>query len=322
MRFVVIGVGAIGGTVAGALALAGHDVAGIARGPHLAALQAGGLILHTVAGRRVARFPCFGDLAAADLRKDDVIMLAIKTQHTGAALEQLRAAGWRDQPVFCLQNGVENERLALRYGADVHGVTVMLPADHVTPGEVAAFGTPNIGAFHLGRWSGGSDAIDTAVAKILTGAGIASFVQVDVAASKYGKLLMNLGNVVEAALGSAARKGPLGTRIRAEGQAVLAAAGIAWRDLDNTEIGGGELMKTGEIKGVTRVGSSSSQSLARGAGSIETDYLNGEIVLLGGLHGIPTPVNAYFCRLAARMVREGMAPGSVPMAEVETALGA
>jgi lysophospholipase L1-like esterase len=32
--------------------------------------------------------------------------------------------------------------------------------------------------------------------------------------------------------------------------------------------------------------------LARATGSIETDYLNGEIAMLGRLHGVPTPVNA------------------------------
>ena len=33
------------------------------------------------------------------------------------------------------------------------------------------------------------------------------------------------------------------------------------------------------------------QSLARGHGALETDYLNGEIALLGRLHGVATPVN-------------------------------
>ena len=41
-----------------------------------------------------------------------------------------------------------------------------------------------------------------------------------------------------------------------------------------------------------QLGGSSWQSLVRGTGTIETDFLNGEIVLLGRLHGIPTPVNA------------------------------
>ena len=47
-------------------------------------------------------------------------------------------------------------------------------------------------------------------------------------------------------------------------------------------------------------------------GSIESDYLNGEIVLLGRLHGIPTPVNELLQREANRLARERRPPGSVP----------
>lgn len=57
--------------------------------------------------------------------------------------------------------------------------------------------------------------------------------------------------------------------------------------------------------------SSSWQSLARQSRSIETDYLNGEIVLLGRLHGVPTPVNDLLQRTARVAAREGISPGSM-----------
>ena len=44
MRFIIYGVGAIGGTIAAALTLAGREVAGIARGKMLDAIQANGLV--------------------------------------------------------------------------------------------------------------------------------------------------------------------------------------------------------------------------------------------------------------------------------------
>ena len=44
-RFVVYGVGAIGGTIAAALARAGEDVVGIARGAQLEAIRRDGLLL-------------------------------------------------------------------------------------------------------------------------------------------------------------------------------------------------------------------------------------------------------------------------------------
>ena len=64
-----------------------------------------------------------------------------------------------------------------------------------------------------------------------------------------------------------------------------------------------------DIGGRRRGGGSSWQSLARGTGTIETDYLNGEIVLLGRLHGVPTPVNLGLPARRARTGDDGCATG-------------
>ena len=60
----------------------------------------------------------------------------------------------------------------------------------------------------------------------------------------------------------------------------------------------------------------------RGTGDIEADYLNGEIVLLGRLHGVPTPLNATFQQLPNELAAARCEPGSVTEAEVLTRLGA
>ncbi len=70
------------------------------------------------------------------------------------------------------------------------------------------------------------------------------------------------------------------------------------------------------IAGRERAGSSTRQSLTRGMPSVETDYLNGEIALLGRLHGVATPVNDALCELSARHVRERRPPQTVPAGEV------
>jgi 2-dehydropantoate 2-reductase len=66
-----------------------------------------------------------------------------------------------------------------------------------------------------------------------------------------------------------------------------------------------------DVGGRRRGGGSSWQSLARGTGTIETDYLNGEIVLLGRLHGVPTPVNATVQRVARELAASGAPPASM-----------
>ncbi len=265
-----------------------------------------------------------GDPAEIGWRPDDAILLTMKTQDTTPALERLRAAGVRGQSIFCVQNGVANEGMALRRFAEVHGVTVMMPAAFTVPGEVAAFATPRRGVFDIGRFPSGSDDVDRGLAAALEAAGIAAFVSEEVMASKYGKLLLNLNNIVEAALGTGAGAAtrPVKAVLRAEGEAVLAAAGIAWRDVGASDPRREALLQIGEVEGVARTGGSTTQSLARGTGSVETDWLNGEIVLLGRLHGVPVPANGYFVELSARLVREGRGPGEVTVAEIEAGLAA
>ena len=64
----------------------------------------------------------------------------------------------------------------------------------------------------------------------------------------------------------------------------------------------GDVLRSGD--GAWQPGGSTWQSVQRGAGSVEIDYLSGEIVLLGRLHGIPTPVNELLQRVVAEVARE------------------
>lgn len=320
MRFIIHGVGAIGGTIAVSLASAGQKVIGIARGEQLKAMKAKGLTLRTPKGTETCHFECVESPSDIALLPDDVVLVCTKTQHMGAVIEQLAAAGLQDQSIFCFQNGVENERTALRRFANVHGVSVILPADYVTPGEILAFGSPHSGYFYLGRYPQGFDSVDEAVAQALTVSGLPAFVVPDVMKNKYGKLLLNLHNIVDAACADQGDIAPIVDLLREEAEVVFAASGVQWQSVGETDPNRGRLMKMASIAGFSRAGSSSMQSLARSTGSIETDYLNGEVVLLGRLHGVPTPANTWFCELAARMVREKLRPGTIPLDEVKRAL--
>src|SRR5439155_47487 len=71
-----------------------------------------------------------------DWRDDDAVLLAMKTQDTAAALDALAASAPASVRVICAQNGVENERLALRRFASVYGMLVILGAAHLEPGSV------------------------------------------------------------------------------------------------------------------------------------------------------------------------------------------
>ena len=81
MRFIIYGVGAIGGTFAAALAKAGHEVVGIARGKMLEAIRAnGGLTFRTVGGTHFVKFDVVAEPAEITFRPDDAIFLCMKAR--------------------------------------------------------------------------------------------------------------------------------------------------------------------------------------------------------------------------------------------------
>ncbi|MEE4546045.1 2-dehydropantoate 2-reductase N-terminal domain-containing protein [Streptomyces sp. V4-01] len=323
MRYIVIGAGAIGGAIGGRLHDAGHEVVLVARGAHAKALREHGLRLELPDGDRVLPVPVAEGPDGVTARPDDVLVLAVKTQDTAAALDAW--AGHGDHPaVVCAQNAVENERLALRRFRDVYGMCVWLPATYLEPGVVRAPCAPLTGILHLGRVPAGSDATVRRIAADLEASGFAAPVSDQVMAWKYAKLLSNLGNAVEAVCGPATdsgTRGELAARARAEGVAVLDAAGIDHVSAEEQARVRGDRVEVRPVKGETRGGGSSWQSLVRGTGSIESDYFNGEIVLLGRRTGVPTPVNERLQRAANLFARERRRPGDLSEPELAALLG-
>jgi 2-dehydropantoate 2-reductase len=323
MRYIIIGAGAVGGTIGGRLFDAGHEVVLVARGAHLTALRERGLRLELPDGDRELRIPVVDGPEALTARTDDVLVLAVKTQDTAAVLGTWDSYG--DSPaVVCAQNGVENERLALRHFPAVYGMCVWLPASYLEPGVVRAPCAPLTGMLHMGRYPSGDDETARRIAADLNGSGFEAPVTGEVMAWKYAKLLANLVNAVSALCGPAEDESmlELGSRARAEGVAVLDAAGVAHISEQEQARVRGDRMRQQPVKGDTPGGGSSWQSLVRGTGSIETDYLNGEIVLLGRRFGVPTPVNEALRRAANRSARERRRPGDLSAAERTTLLNA
>jgi 2-dehydropantoate 2-reductase len=309
VRFVVYGAGAVGGVLGALLAGAGYEVVLIARGEHLTAIRRDGLRVLTPDGERTHRLPAVAGPAEVDWRAGDVVLLAMKSMDTEAALRALAAHADPTVPVVCVQNGVANERAALRMFENVYAVCVMFPATHLTPGVVVANSSPVPAILDIGRYPDGVDMTAAAVAEAFRAATCHSLPRPDVMRWKYAKLLLNLGNAVEAVHGSVDGHEALLGRLRAEGEAVLRAAGIPYASAEEDRQRRGTILQVRPVAGQIRGGGSSWQSLVRGTGTIEADYLNGEIVLLGRLYGVPTPDNERIRRLANQYARERRPPG-------------
>jgi 2-dehydropantoate 2-reductase len=306
---VVLGAGAVGGAVGGLLGLAGHDVTLVARGAHLAALQDDGLDLTVGHDRHRVPVPAVATPADVEWTDDTAVLLAVKSQQTDAAVQALRPVLPEPAPVVSLQNGVSNERSLLRHVAAVHGICVMLPASHLSPGRVQVHSAGTPGLLDIGRYPHGTDAVTERVAEDLRSAGFASVPRPDVMAWKHRKLVMNLGNAVDAACVEDDDADELVRRCRAEGEAVLAAAGIPVTSVEDDRARRGELLRP--LVDRDGAGGSTWQSVHRGTGDVEVDHLNGEIVLLGRLHDVPTPANELARRACLDLVARQGPPRSV-----------
>lgn len=314
MHYVVHGAGAVGGVIGARLALSGADVTLVARGAHLAAIRDRGLVLDAGDGRHTIEAPATDTAAEVAWTEDTVVVLAVKSHQAAAALDDLRRHAPSDVAVVCATNGVATEVAALRLFAHTYAVCVMLPATHLEPGVVVSACHPTPAILDIGRIPGGTDATTAAIRADLRSAGIESEERADIMAWKRRKLLMNLGNGVDASFAQDAAADELAARALAEGAAVLAAAGLAVVTADEDTARRGSILR--RRPDLERRGGSTWQSLQRGTGDSEIDYLSGEVVLQGRLLGVPTPVNAAVVAATRWLAATGAAPRTLDAAEV------
>jgi 2-dehydropantoate 2-reductase len=337
-RYVIVGAGAIGGTVGGVLARARIPTVLVARGRHAEILAANGLTLTTPDG--VFHTPVTAVSRPEDVRltRHDVLVFTTKTQQLDAALLE-----WVDQPVhgpdgvvgtagdllpvLTALNGVAAEEKALRYFRQVFGVCVWLPAVHLEPGEVIVRSWPVVGQFHIGRWPAPlRTPADDEFLHRLTQAWSTSGVRVnavdDVAPWKYNKLLSNLGNAVGALSGEGADMSDVTAALLAEGEQVLRTAEIEFVSFGVSSAARADGPTPRAVPGRdTGASNSTWQSLSRNTGNVETDYFNGEIVRIAHQHGITAPLNAALARASREAVRNQLGPSHFSAAQLSELLG-
>ncbi len=281
----------------------------VARGSHGEAIREGGLTLRDPRGTATRTIACVAHADELALGSGDVVILGVKTQDVAAAIANLGAR----VAVVCAQNGVAAEPLVAQRFARVIGMMTWIPALHLEPGVVDVHAVDPAGVFRLGRFPRGDDELADAVASDLASAGFDAAAVSDVMRWKHGKLLSNLGNVLDAFC--VPDPALLGWFERAADEAAecLRAANIDFvprRELFD-EMRSRVNHRT-TIEGVQRAGGSTWQSAARGL-STELPYLNGWICELGARVGVPTPINRAFLRLAALAT----GPRSMPIAQLD-----
>jgi 2-dehydropantoate 2-reductase len=150
-EYVVVGAGAIGGTVGARLARAGHSVLFCdADAEHVGAINANGLAIEGP----VESFTVDAQAVAPEQLPDELhaVLLAVKSQHTDAALAALTPRLAPNGFVVSLQNGINEPQIAAQIGAErTVGAFVNFGADYLEPGRIFVGGR---GALYVGELDG------------------------------------------------------------------------------------------------------------------------------------------------------------------------
>ena len=141
MRIAVMGAGGVGGYFGARLALAGHEVAFVARGKHLEAIRAKGLAIKSPLGDAAVRARASED--PKELGAADVVLFAVKLWDTESAAERIRPLVEAGGVVIPFQNGVESiERIGKVLGPErIMGGAAYIAARIAEPGVIAQTGT-------------------------------------------------------------------------------------------------------------------------------------------------------------------------------------
>ena len=145
MKIAVMGTGGVGGYFGGLLARAGHSVTFVARGAHLAAIQAEGL---RVESANDGNFTVTGTALedTSNGGEQELVLFTVKMYHNSSAIQAIRPLVGPDTVVLTLQNGIDNgEQLAAAFGrARVMIGSAYLEGRIKEPGVVTQGGPGNV----------------------------------------------------------------------------------------------------------------------------------------------------------------------------------
>ena len=215
MQFIVLGAGAIGCYVGGRLAAGGHTVCLVGRARVLAALQSGGLRVSDHEGFDTQIAPA--QLLMAETLKGALealaatsrgpagrftVLVCVKATATQEVARDIALACPAGTTVVSLQNGIDNAQKLLAQAPRMNVLAGMVPYNVVWRGDTDA--TAGGGAnHHVHRTNAGvlqvqRDATSEGFVDAFRNAGLPMALSEDIVAIQWGKLLINLGNPVNA----------------------------------------------------------------------------------------------------------------------------
>lgn len=346
-RVLVVGSGAIGGTIAAHLRATGTAVCSLVTNPKIRdSLMTSGYRLrgHT----RLSHVPdaeVIADASEAPAQSFDYILLAVQPPVVERAAEEtasrLAEAGF----MVCFQNGLCEERVARIVGAErTMGGVIAWGASMPEPG---VFDRTSRGGFTLGHLNGRLDAPLFQLGDLLSSVGPVSYTS-NLLGARFSKLSMNcavstLGTIGGCPVGELLQRAfarRLALEIISEATRVGHAAGVRFERLATTVDLEQLTLRAGEGRGALhpslwakhalllgvgaryrRLRSSMLQAIERGRPPA-VDFLNGEIVVRGERYGVATPVNRAAQRLVWEISRGARSSGMATLRNLYDETGA
>jgi 2-dehydropantoate 2-reductase len=300
MKIVMMGSGGVGGFFGARLVKAGHDVAFIARGAHLAAMRESGLTIENEPQGPLHLPKVKATDAPSSLGVADLVILSVKLWDTEAAAQQARPLIGPDTAVLSLQNGVIKDDIMRRvFGEKAVLGGVCYVATHISrPGVIHQTGTMQ--RIVVGEYDGTRSKRIEVLHSALVSSGVTAELSDDVRRSIWEKYVFLVG--LSATTTSMRRTlGPIRANpqtraflhdVMREVVAVGRAHGVALpADYADNRLAFGDTLPVDMT-------SSMHHDLEKG-NRLEVEWLSGGVVRLGKEKGIPTPCNRAVCDILA-----------------------
>ena len=342
MRYIIYGAGSIGCLAGGLLADSGKEVVLVARPEQSEIINRNGIKIHSVVtqSRTVSKVTAVSSVRELKPRHNDILMLAVKSGQTALCCQELREVYGYEAPLLCLQNGVRNEPTAAERFLHVYGVMLTACVNYLGPGEISHTLHKDL---VLGNYPLGYDKVASAIASDLRNAGFNVVLTPHIMAAKWAKLILNLSNSLLALTGHHLQLAWLHPEVSGlmadlqdEGLSVLRAARIDLLEGKNPIDVKGRIERARKIASsppdedaiktardlpeLHRAYVSTFYDLKYRRGETEAGYLNGEIILLGQKHFIPTPINSLLFDLIERSAAQHVQPGSYSVRQIRELL--
>jgi 2-dehydropantoate 2-reductase len=299
MKFAIMGAGGLGAYFGARLVQAGHEVAFIARGAHLAAMRENGLrVISELGDAHLA--PIVATEDPMTVGQVDHVILTVKLWDTEAAAEAAKPLIGPRTTIVSLQNGIEKDEVLARIVGPAHviGGVSYIAANIAKPGVIEHTG--RLVRATVGELDGTQTDRVNAIVQALAAAGIEAQVSNDIKKATWEKFVFLVGfagvtSLVRSAVGPIRENWEARSLLAETMLEVVNVGRAAGVNLDST-FAETQLRLCDTVPAQVRA--SMTVDLERGR-RLELPWLNGAVVRLGRELHVDTPVNGVITRALA-----------------------